>query len=124
MFKAPFSFNGRIRRTEYGLSVLLYMVVAIVMQFAILSSAQSSAGGGAGASLLFLILIIPLVYFMFAQGAKRCHDLGHSGWFQLIPFYGLWMLFADSKTGINEYGPNPKNIGNEPEFAFEQENMR
>ena len=123
MFKAPFSFNGRIRRTEYGLSMLLYMVVAIVMQFAILSSALSSSGErtGAGASLFFFIFFIPLIYFMLAQGAKRCHDLGHSGWFQLIPFFGLWMLFADSKTGVNEYGPNPKNVGNEPEFAFEHD---
>jgi len=26
----------------------------------------------------------------------------------IIPFYGLWMLFADSEPGTNEYGPNPK----------------
>jgi uncharacterized membrane protein YhaH (DUF805 family) len=121
MFKAPFSFEGRIRRTEYGLSVLLYVVIVVVLELALLSSVQSSTTTGAGIGLVFLILIIPLLYFMFAQGAKRCHDLGHSGWFQLIPFYGLWMLFADSKTGINEYGPNPKGVGNEPEFAFEQE---
>jgi len=121
MFKSPFSFNGRIRRTEYGLSILLYVVILVGLQMVILYSASSSSSAGAGASLLFLLFAMPLIYFMLAQGAKRCHDLGNSGWFQLIPFYGLWMLFAESKNGINEYGPNPKGIGNDPEFAFERE---
>lgn len=58
------------------------------------------------------LLMIPMYWFMFAQGAKRCHDRGNSGWFQLIPFYSLWMLFGDSEPGTNEYGPNPKGIGN------------
>lgn len=120
MFRAPFSFTGRIRRKEYGLSVLLYAVVVVGLEYTILLRADGSTS--AGGSLLFLILVIPLWFFLLAQGAKRCHDLGNSGWFQLIPFYGLWMLFADSKDGINEYGLNPKGVGNEPEFAFEQEN--
>ena len=63
-------------------------------------------------SSLFFILAIPVIWFMIAQGAKRCHDRGNSGWYQLIPFYELWMLFADSDNGNNEYGPNPKGIGN------------
>jgi len=120
MFKAPFSFTGRIRRKEYGLSLLMYVVIVIVLEFTILLRPDRTQS--AGGSLLFLILVIPLWFFLLAQGAKRCHDLGNSGWFQLIPFYGLWMLFADSKEGINEYGRNPKGVGNEPEFAFEQEN--
>jgi len=120
MFKSPFSFEGRIRRTEYGLSVVIYAIVVITMQVALITSSGNSSTG-AGASLLFFILWLPCIYFLLAQGAKRCHDLGNSGWFQLIPFYGLWLLFANSKEGINEYGPNPKRIGNEPEFAFEQE---
>jgi hypothetical protein len=26
----------------------------------------------------------------------------------IIPFYGLWMAFADSELGDNQYGPKPK----------------
>ena len=49
---------------------------------------------------------------MIAQGAKRCHDRGNSGWCQLIPLYGLFMVFGGSDHGENKYGPNPKGIGN------------
>ena len=64
--------------------------------------------GEESATLLSLILIIPLYWFMWAQGAKRCHDRGNSGWYQLIPFYGLWMLFGDVDECENDYGFDPK----------------
>jgi|SRR6185312_4060979 len=104
MFKNPFSFNGRIRRLEYGLSYLIYIIVAMVASFTMDEFKIDS---------VFIILIfIPLVWLLLAQGSKRCHDMGNSGWYQLIPFYGFWMLFADGYPGSNEYGPNPKGIGN------------
>jgi uncharacterized membrane protein YhaH (DUF805 family) len=53
------------------------------------------------------------IWFFLAQGAKRCHDRGNSGWYLLIPFYFLWMLFADGEIGQNDFGPNPKGIGND-----------
>ena len=56
------------------------------------------------------LLLIPVYWFTWAQGAKRCHDRGNSGWFQIIPFYGLWMLFGDGEIGDNEYGSNPKGL--------------
>ncbi|NJO91617.1 MAG: DUF805 domain-containing protein [Chloroflexia bacterium] len=103
MFKKPFSFRGRIRRTEYFLSIVL-VYLAIFIAGNIVQSLSLEEG-------LIIIFIIPIYWFIFAQGAKRCHDRGNSGWFQIIPFYNLWMLFADSEIGENEYGPNPK--GNE-----------
>lgn len=108
MFKNPFSFNGRIRRTEYGLSILIYMVVIFTIQYILFGTNPESGT----ASIILLLLYIPILWFMLAQGAKRCHDRSNSGWYQIIPFYGIWMLFADSDTGMNEYGPNPKGIGN------------
>ncbi len=112
MFKNPFSFSGRIRRTEYGLSILIYFVYVGVLQFFF---DEDDADVGV-LSLILLFLYIPLLWLMFAQGSKRCHDRGNTGWFQLIPFYGFWMLFADGDIGINEYGSNPKGIGNVDEI--------
>ncbi|WP_100614976.1 DUF805 domain-containing protein [Confluentibacter citreus] len=105
MFKNPFSFEGRIRRTEYGLSYLIYMAIY-------LGVAMFVSRAGESYSIIFPFLLIPLLWFLLAQGAKRCHDRGNSGWYQIIPFYGLWMLFGESDYGSNEYGDNPKRQGN------------
>lgn len=105
MFENPFSFNGRIRRTEYGISYILYLAMyATFISYVIREDPEDNN------ALAFLLLAIPTLWFLLAQGAKRCHDLGHSGWFQLIPFYVLWMLFQDGDSGNNEYGENPKGI--------------
>jgi uncharacterized membrane protein YhaH (DUF805 family) len=98
MFKKPFSFDGRIRRAEYGISLIIYAVV-----YGIISAIAASGG------VLVLIFLIPMLWFLFAQGTKRCHDVGNSGWWQLIPFYVLWLLFQDGQHGPNQYGENPKS---------------
>jgi uncharacterized membrane protein YhaH (DUF805 family) len=96
MFSAPFSFDGRIRRTEYGISFIIY-----VLSYTLIAAVAESF------SILF-VAIIPLLWFLWAQGAKRCHDRGNSGWFQIIPFYVFWMLFAEGDNTKNEYGNSPK----------------
>lgn len=113
MFKTPFSFNGRIRRTEYGLSFIIYFFIYFFIFLTLGFGNRYSSGFG---SVSVLLLFIPLVWFLWAQGAKRCHDLGNSGWYQIIPFYVLWLLFQDGERGENEYGQNPKGIGNEDSY--------
>jgi len=112
MFKNPFSFSGRIRRTEYGLTLLIYFIFVGCLQFAVDENSASADAVG----LIFLLLYIPVLRLMLAQGAKRCHDIGNSGWFQIIPFYGLWMLFVNGEYGENKYGANPKGLGNTEEI--------
>lgn len=120
MFKAPFSFSGRIRRREYALSYVVY--IGLIMVFGLVTEiAGDNWDTTPTSNIVFLILFLPCWIFLLAQAVKRSHDLGNSGWFILIPFYGLWLLFADSKFGVNKYGSNPKGIGNEPEFSFEQQ---
>jgi len=113
MFKNPFSFAGRIRRTEYGISYLIYLAFSLPFQFIPNNDTYSNSGLFI---IVFLIILVPFIWFMLAQGTKRCHDRGNSGWYQFIPFYGLWMLFGDSDNGQNEYGPNPKGVGNQNEL--------
>tara|TARA_B100002052_G_scaffold176089_1_gene160224 strand:- start:4534 stop:5040 length:507 start_codon:yes stop_codon:yes gene_type:complete len=97
MFRAPFSFDGRIRRLEYGLS---YMISYFLLQVFSVMFMEIP--------IMILICVFVYMWFNLAQGAKRCHDRGNSGFFQLIPFYGLWMLFGDGDRGENQYGINPK----------------
>lgn len=101
MFKNPFSSNGRIRRSEYWLTIVLYVIGACIIDVFLKKSNDMDILGFA---------YIPLLWFLIAQGAKRCHDLNNSGWMQIIPFYGLWMLFQEGNYGINSYGGNPKEI--------------
>jgi uncharacterized membrane protein YhaH (DUF805 family) len=100
MFHNPFSFVGRIRRTEYGISVLICYMISFIIY------AINPDGKGLWFS---VIATLPILWFLIAQGAKRCHDRENSGWYQIIPFYFFWMLFADSDNRLNKYGVNPKD---------------
>lgn len=103
MFQNPFSFSGRIRRTEYGSSIMIYVIASVTINVIM------AFGNGAE---IFVLGHVPVILFMGAQSAKRCHDRGNSGWFQIIPFYGFWMLFASGEYDINQYGKNPEGVGN------------
>lgn len=97
MFKNPFSFDGRIRRSEYGISLIIYVVGLLIM-----GALNDSTDG------VIAILYIPLMWFIWAQGAKRCHDLTHNGWWQLIPFYFIFLVLEDGLKTKNTYGISPK----------------
>lgn len=94
MFKNPFSFNGRIKRTEYGISFVIYLSLYLFVRIMI-------DKGGSDAA--FAILFIPIFWFSWAQSAKRCHDLNKSGWWQLIPFYFFVLLFSKGDQWANQY---------------------
>jgi uncharacterized membrane protein YhaH (DUF805 family) len=56
-----------------------------------------------------VLFYVPIYLFFFAQGAKRCHDMGYNGWWQIVPFFIIWMIFGKGEEGIsNKYGRNPK----------------
>tara|TARA_B110001452_G_scaffold156989_1_gene130647 strand:+ start:17961 stop:18560 length:600 start_codon:yes stop_codon:yes gene_type:complete len=96
MFSSPFSFSGRIRRLEYGISFIIYYVAVMILPFITIDAPILGLG------------YIPTLWFLFAQGTKRCHDRGNPGWWQIIPFYGFWMIFAEGEAQDNEYGSSPK----------------
>ncbi|TGV01937.1 DUF805 domain-containing protein [Flavivirga rizhaonensis] len=101
MFKNPFSFSGRIRRLEYGLTFLFYAFILILnIFFTEISELLDS---------IFVLLIFTTYWVLLAQGSKRCHDLGNSGFYQLIPFYIFIMFFYDGQNNENKYGLNPKS---------------
>jgi uncharacterized membrane protein YhaH (DUF805 family)/uncharacterized Zn finger protein (UPF0148 family) len=102
MFSSPFSFKGRIRRTEYCLSFLIYFIWLVIVE----SVDENEMSDGFATFLL--LSIIPIIWFILAQNAKRCHDRNNSGWYQIIPFYVFWLLFAEGDNGTNDYGEPPK----------------
>lgn len=91
MFRHPFSFKGRIHRTEYWISFAIYFFTAIFI--------------AAIQEVPLDLLQIPLIWFILAQGCKRCHDYGDSGWWQIIfPLGFWWMMFLNGDFYKNEYG--------------------
>jgi uncharacterized membrane protein YhaH (DUF805 family) len=116
MFKHPFSFDGRIRRTEYGITFIIYIVTYVIIM-ALFESQQVAL------TLVGFALMIPLIWFLWAQGAKRCHDIDRSGWMQIIPFYFFFLLFEEGKPARNEHGSNPKFPETEEVDVLESETL-
>jgi uncharacterized membrane protein YhaH (DUF805 family) len=102
MFKNPFSFHGRIRRTEYGLSCIIFSSAVFLLGVASTGSLSTNDQIG------LLVLFVPFAWFMLAQGAKRCHDMGHNAWYQLNPLYVLRLPFTDGEPDANDFGEDPK----------------
>ena len=107
MFKNPFSFRGRIRRAEYVISFIIYFIILLFIR----EFQEKLIELGADLTLFWasFLLYIPLLWFIWAQGAKRCHDRGTNGAYQFIPFYVLWLFFGEGESGSNQYGEDPWN---------------
>lgn len=97
----PFSFKGRIGR----LQLILSYVVGFVAWFAsfLLFDIEHSDGNG-GVILLFLACTVAFFWFLYAQCAKRCHDLGKSGAWMFVPFWNILLFFAEGEKKDNQYG--------------------
>ena len=90
MFKNPFSFKGRIRRTEFAISYVIWFCSIPILSIMIGQSQLDS---------LFIWMMIVMIgaanWLIIAQSAKRCHDMGNSGFYQFIPFYVFALFFAE-----------------------------
>lgn len=97
----PFLFKGRIGR----LQLILSYVVGLVAWFAsyLLFDVEHSDGNG-GVNLLILPCTVAFFWFLYAQCAKRCHDLGKSGAWMFVPFWNVLLFFAEGEKQDNQYG--------------------
>ncbi|WP_158974265.1 DUF805 domain-containing protein [Cellulophaga sp. L1A9] len=96
------SFKGRINRTSYLFTVLIYSVInAIIIANTTMSNIET-------ALVVFLVFNLLMFWILLAQASKRSHDIGNSGWYVLIPFYGVLILFLKGVSGKNQYGSSPK----------------
>lgn len=110
-------FQGRLGRKDYFFNFLKFLLVASLF----------CAGVGTVAILMgkfvshvlgvLLVIVVGGAYgyasirFSLSQGAKRAHDLGHSGWAALllivpgISFFALlYFMFAPGQAHANGYG--------------------
>lgn len=109
-------FSGRARRSEFWYFVLFSFLVQVVASIldSIIGTDYDTASGGLISTVASLGLLLPSI----AVSARRLHDIGRSGWWQLIgiiPIIG-WILVivwycTDTRPGENQYGPDPKDAG-------------
>ena len=110
MFKSPYSFKGRIRRTEFGITLLIQIVYYIIITTVIFGHYSDQVVPVMSDLLIFLVALCPVLLLTLAQGAKRCHDTGLSGWFQLIPGFYFYLLIKAGQPGKNQYGEDPQHF--------------
>ena len=113
MFRQPFSFDGRIRRSEYGLTLLICWGYAAAIRHIIISGHFPITITRDNVQFYYWLCLIPAIVFNLAQGAKRCHDNGKNGFWQLIPVFFIYLLMANPENLTNQYGPNPRVMGSQ-----------
>lgn len=99
------TFTGRATRQQYWMFILFYIIFYVVA--AVIDSIL-------GTMLLTTIYALALLIPSIAIAARRLHDTGRSGWWQLIsliPLIGaiiLIVFLVQDSEADNDYGPNPK----------------
>ncbi len=123
------SFEGRINRKPFWLSLLalvvvewiLMLVLSLVLGTSMMGSIDPNMAPDEAAALatkgMFPIIIVSLLFLYpaLAVYAKRWHDRGKSGWWTLIGLVpiigGIWLLvelgFLRGTEGPNQYGNDP-----------------
>ena len=114
-FQHYFDFRSRSTRAEYWWWVLFVVLAGLILAVVDMMTGTYNArsNGGLLGALFSLGTIIP----GFALGARRLHDIGKSGWWQLmwliswllIPMIILfWWAIRPSDAGTNKHGPDSK----------------
>lgn len=94
------TFQGRARRREYWLFLLVSTLISIAIGIV-----EGLAGDSQIISSIYnLAVLVPTI----SVGVRRLHDSDRSGWWLLLPIVNLIFLVQDGTQGDNRFGPNPK----------------
>jgi uncharacterized membrane protein YhaH (DUF805 family) len=105
-------FEGRASRPEFWYFFLIILVIFLALTVVdnILDLFSDEAGLGLFSGLFMFSMIVPSL----ATGARRLHDTGRSGWWQLVnvlPYVGPVILFVllaiRGDSDSNDYGSPP-----------------
>ena len=96
-FKKFADFKGRASRSEFWYFYLFSYGTIGLLVFLNLRSPQDDFYWW-----LIGIFIVVIIVPFTAVTARRLHDVGKSGWWQLIPIYNLILWTQDSSSGISQ----------------------
>lgn len=110
-FQKYATFHGRAARSEYWFWVLFTVLgswAAGFVDYALFGYSLADGLSPIG-SIFQLAVLVPSL----AVGARRLHDMDHTGWWQLIALTGIgafvllvWFCFRGT-DGPNRFGPDP-----------------
>ncbi len=96
-----FDFEGRVTRQAFWMFVLWSFIISIAL--------------GIFSDALSMVFSLAILLPGLGLGARRLHDTGKSGWWQLIgliPLLGIIIMIVllaqQGVAGANEYGPDPR----------------
>jgi len=117
-------FGGRARRKEFWMFTLCSFLISIAISAIMVVAIVSDSFNG-----MIIFFTVYGLYYLFifiptlSVSVRRLHDAGKSGWMLLIMFIpligSLWLLMllcAESQYGENQWGYNPKGIGNKTDL--------
>ena len=98
-------FSGRAHRKEYW----SFVVFSLLISFALgLVEGWLGLWSYTDESVLAFIYNLGILIPCLAVGVRRVHDSDHSGWFVLVPFYNLYLVFIEGGRGTNRFGDDPQ----------------
>ncbi len=109
------AFSGRSQRAEFWYFVLFAVAIELGLFMLDKAMAWTYSDGDLGylSSVASMVLLLPSL----SVSARRLHDIGKSGWWQLlafVPVVGLLVLIyawsVKGQGGSNPYGTNPLEI--------------
>ena len=111
-FSNYFNFNGRASRSEYWWFYLFCILLGVVGNVA-----DATTGYAGGYGTMYWLIIAATFFPSIAVGARRLHDLGKSGWWQLIAITIIGLIpliiwFASQGTKQNNSYGKPIKLKN------------
>jgi uncharacterized membrane protein YhaH (DUF805 family) len=114
-------FEGRSRRMEYWMFVLMQLMVAAAVGLLVILLYFTTTTESQMMAVLTPVMILAGLFSLFclipglAVVVRRLHDTDRSGWnilWSLVPIVGgfvlLYFYVTEGTPGPNRYGPDPK----------------